>query len=308
MQRNWIGKSEGAEVDFQCSADAMTARDVITRLHHAARHAVRRDVHGAVAGAPAGRADHHARAEDGGEGVPAGRGRKSEFERTELAKTKTGVFTGAYAINPVNDEKIPIWIADYVLASYGTGAIMAVPGQDERDCEFAKSSSCRSSAPCKPPTRAGDRQGRTSRTASAINSDFLERPAHRRGEGEDHRLAGGEEARHAAGELQAARLAVQPAAVLGRAVPGAARRRTARPSRCPPKRAAADPARPGGLQADRHARGAAVEGDRLGERHHRRQEVPARDEHDAAVGRVVLVLPALHRPEEPDARSPTRRS
>ncbi len=63
---------------------------------------------------------------------------KSDLERTELAKEKTGVFTGAYAINPVNGEKIPIWIADYVLANYGTGAIMAVPAHDERDFEFAK--------------------------------------------------------------------------------------------------------------------------------------------------------------------------
>ncbi len=63
---------------------------------------------------------------------------KSDLERTELAKEKTGVFTGAYAINPVNGEKIPIWIADYVLASYGTGAIMAVPAHDTRDFEFAK--------------------------------------------------------------------------------------------------------------------------------------------------------------------------
>src|SRR5581483_8418720 len=63
---------------------------------------------------------------------------RSDLERTELAKEKTGVFTGAYAINPVNGEKIPIWIADYVLASYGTGAIMAVPAHDERDLEFAK--------------------------------------------------------------------------------------------------------------------------------------------------------------------------
>ena len=63
--------------------------------------------------------------------------RKSDLERTELAKEKTGVFTGAYAINPVNGEKIPIWIADYVLASYGTGAIMAVPAHDTRDFEFA---------------------------------------------------------------------------------------------------------------------------------------------------------------------------
>ena len=64
--------------------------------------------------------------------------RKSDLERTELSREKTGVFTGAFAVNPVNKEKIPIWIADYVLASYGTGAIMAVPGHDERDLEFAR--------------------------------------------------------------------------------------------------------------------------------------------------------------------------
>src|SRR5207249_3939952 len=63
---------------------------------------------------------------------------KSDLERTDLAKVKTGVFTGSYAINPVNNERIPIWIADYVLMGYGTGAIMAVPGHDERDFEFAK--------------------------------------------------------------------------------------------------------------------------------------------------------------------------
>ena len=63
---------------------------------------------------------------------------KSDLERTELNKDKTGVFTGAYAINPVNGKKIPIWISDYVLASYGTGAIMAVPAHDDRDYEFAK--------------------------------------------------------------------------------------------------------------------------------------------------------------------------
>ena len=63
---------------------------------------------------------------------------KSELERTQLNKDKTGVFTGAYAINPVNGKEIPIWISDYVLASYGTGAIMAVPAHDTRDYEFAK--------------------------------------------------------------------------------------------------------------------------------------------------------------------------
>src|SRR5699024_8216342 len=64
--------------------------------------------------------------------------KKSELKRTDLEKEKTGVFTGAYAINPVNGKEIPIWIADYVLSSYGTGAIMAVPAHDERDYAFAK--------------------------------------------------------------------------------------------------------------------------------------------------------------------------
>ena len=64
--------------------------------------------------------------------------RKSDLDRTDLAKEKTGVFTGSYAINPVNGEAIPIWVADYVLISYGTGAIMAVPAHDTRDFEFAK--------------------------------------------------------------------------------------------------------------------------------------------------------------------------
>ncbi|MGY8712084.1 class I tRNA ligase family protein, partial [Bradyrhizobium sp. 18BD] len=63
--------------------------------------------------------------------------RKSDLERTDLAKDKTGVFTGRYAVNPFNGERMPIWISDYVLASYGTGAIMAVPAHDERDFEFA---------------------------------------------------------------------------------------------------------------------------------------------------------------------------
>ena len=64
--------------------------------------------------------------------------KKSDLDRTELNKEKTGVFIGEYAINPVNNKKIPIWILDYVIMSYGTGAIMAVPGQDQRDYDFAK--------------------------------------------------------------------------------------------------------------------------------------------------------------------------
>src|SRR5437016_1489674 len=98
--------------------------------------------------------------------------RKSDLERTELAKTKTGVFTGSYAINPVNQERIPIWIADYVLASYGTGAIMAVPGHDERDLEFAH----KFKLPIQKVVQAPEGMesiGYVGDQGTAVNSDFL---------------------------------------------------------------------------------------------------------------------------------------
>jgi leucyl-tRNA synthetase len=134
MQRNWIGKSEGAEVDFKLADHPDVIRVFTTRPDtlFGATYMVLAPEHPLVAKittpeqADAVKAYQQAAA------------RKSEFERTELAKTKTGVFTGAYAVNPVNNERIPVWIADYVLAGYGTGAIMAVPGHDERDFAFAK--------------------------------------------------------------------------------------------------------------------------------------------------------------------------
>jgi leucyl-tRNA synthetase len=97
---------------------------------------------------------------------------KSDLERTELAKEKTGIFTGAYAINPVNGEKIPIWIADYVLASYGTGAIMAVPAHDTRDFEFAKKFSLPVIQVVQPSDAKTEWQGFTD-DGTAVNSDFL---------------------------------------------------------------------------------------------------------------------------------------
>ena len=135
MQRNWIGRSEGAEVQFRLEDDS--AAD--PGLYHPARHFVRGHLHGAFARTQTGRCHHH----PGGNEPPWPPTRlksppKATLERTETAREKTGVFTGAFAINPVNREKIPIWIADYVLATYGTGAIMAVPAHDERDLEFAR--------------------------------------------------------------------------------------------------------------------------------------------------------------------------
>jgi leucyl-tRNA synthetase len=134
MQRDWIGRSEGAEVDFRLAEGAGTIRVFTTRPDtlFGATYMVLAPEHPLVEsittpGQKAAVGAYQAQA-----------ARKSDLERTELAKKKTGVFTGAYAINPVNNEKIPVWIADYVLISYGTGAIMAVPGHDERDFEFAR--------------------------------------------------------------------------------------------------------------------------------------------------------------------------
>jgi leucyl-tRNA synthetase len=134
MQRNWIGRSTGAEVDFRiedlnCNLTVFTTRpdtlfgatymviapehpltDAITTIEH------RNSVNGYIKATSL----------------------KSDLDRTDLAKEKTGVFTGRYAINPVNKKKIPIWVADYVLTGYGTGAIMAVPAHDTRDFEFAQ--------------------------------------------------------------------------------------------------------------------------------------------------------------------------
>ena len=139
MQRNWIGRSEGAEVDFAIAECGVRSADSKIRVFttrpdtlFGATYMVLSPEHKLVdqITAPEQR-DAIAKYKTQIAG-------KSDLERTELAKEKSGVFTGAYAINPVNGEKIPIWIADYVLASYGTGAIMAVPAHDTRDFEFAK--------------------------------------------------------------------------------------------------------------------------------------------------------------------------
>ncbi|MBV8352101.1 MAG: leucine--tRNA ligase [Verrucomicrobia bacterium] len=134
LQRNWIGRSEGAMANFAVDGleeliTVFTTRPdtlfgatyvVLAPEHPLVNRVTTEAQKAAVVGYQ--------------ERVAA----KSDLERTDLAKEKTGVFTGGFAINPVNQEKIPIWIADYVLISYGTGAIMAVPGHDDRDFEFAK--------------------------------------------------------------------------------------------------------------------------------------------------------------------------
>ena len=134
MQRNWIGRSEGAEVTFAIDGREETFTVFTTRPDtlFGATYAVLAPEHALVDKITT--AEQKQAVSDYLDKIKS----KSDLERTDLAKEKTGVFTGAYAINPANGEKMPIWIADYVLVSYGTGSIMAVPGHDERDYEFAK--------------------------------------------------------------------------------------------------------------------------------------------------------------------------
>jgi len=168
MQRNWIGRSEGAEVDFQIEGLSEKIRVFTTRPD---------TLFGAtyMVLAPEHRLVDEITTEEQCNAVENYRehtARKSDLERTELAKEKSGVFTGAYAINPVNGEKIPIWIADYVLASYGTGAIMAVPAHDTRDFEFAKKFNLPVIQVVQPKDTKTDWQGFTD-DGTSVNSGFL---------------------------------------------------------------------------------------------------------------------------------------
>lgn len=134
MQKNWIGKSEGANFHFKIDGFDNTIEVYSTRPDtiYGATYMVLSPEHSLV-----NKITSESQRKDVEEYQNNAKS-KSDLERTDLNKDKTGVFTGAYAINPVNNKKIPIWISDYVLISYGTGAIMAVPAHDDRDYEFAK--------------------------------------------------------------------------------------------------------------------------------------------------------------------------
>jgi len=132
LQKNWIGRSEGAEVDFSIGGEKVTVFTTRPDTLFGATYMVLAPEHPLVDKVTT------AAQKDAVEAYRKACSAKSDLERTELAKEKTGVFTGGTATNPVNGEEIPVWIADYVMMSYGTGAIMAVPGHDERDFEFAK--------------------------------------------------------------------------------------------------------------------------------------------------------------------------
>lgn len=133
MQRNWIGRSEGAEVEFKVAGTDHQFTVFTTRPDtlFGATYCVLAPEHPLVKQITTEQS--YAAVDNYLEEVK----HKSDLERTDLNKNKTGVFTGAYAINPINNKEIPIWISDYVLSSYGTGAIMAVPAHDTRDYEFA---------------------------------------------------------------------------------------------------------------------------------------------------------------------------
>lgn len=134
MQRNWIGRSEGADITFQVADHDASFTVFTTRPDtlFGATYCVLSPEHPLVGDITT------AECKESVESYQEKVANKSDLERTELSKEKTGVFTGAYALHPITNEKLPIWIADYVLMGYGTGAIMAVPAHDERDWEFAR--------------------------------------------------------------------------------------------------------------------------------------------------------------------------
>jgi len=175
MQRNWIGRSEGATVKFkvdikgQISGFSEITIEVFTTRPDTLFGATY------LVLAPEGWMVDLLTTPEQRQAVQTYKAevaKKSDLERTELAKDKTGVFTGAFAINPVNGEKIPIWIADYVLASYATGAIMAVPAHDTRDFEFAKKFDLPVIQVVQPPDAKTNWQGFTDDGVS-VNSGFI---------------------------------------------------------------------------------------------------------------------------------------
>ena len=209
LQRNWIGRSEGAEIDFKIDKSDQKIRVFTTRpdtlyggtfLVLAPEHSLV-DLIVTEEQWPAVR-DYRERT-----------ARKSDLERADLSKDKTGVFTGAYAINPANSEKIPIWIADYVLIGYGTGAIGGVPAHDERDFEFANKFDLPIVEVVQPladePALGFIGEG------IAINSPIINGLTSAEAKEKNYRLAGRTRPGQTRDQLQTARLAFFTAALLG---------------------------------------------------------------------------------------------
>ena len=275
MQQDWVGRSEGAEVDFFIGQEAsfkywMAARSKSGFPKSAGEEAIRiyttrpDTLFGAtyMVLAPEHPLVDQLTTGENRARVDAYRQRvaeTSEEDRIAGRGEKSGVFTGGFAVNPVTGEKIPIWIADYVLISYGTGAIMAVPGHDQRDLEFARAfqspCACRRD-PCRRLAAHHARQAERNaadaahdrelcaanrRTAGGIrrrrhrdavreSGSLPERAADAAGESDDHRMACPGRNRARGHQVQIARLALQPAAVLGRTDSNSARARCGRES------------------------------------------------------------------------------
>lgn len=167
LQRNWIGKSEGAEVDFTLNGETITVYTTRPDTLFGATYMVLSPEHPLV--------DTITTPEqkDAVEQYRAQCASKSDLERTDLSKEKTGVFTGAYAVNPANGEQVPVWIADYVLMGYGTGAIMAVPAHDERDFAFAQVFGLPILQVVQPPSEDIGWRGFCGYEGASVNSGFL---------------------------------------------------------------------------------------------------------------------------------------
>ena len=314
MQREWIGRSEGARIVFRVdggdqSFEVFTTRpDTLMGCTYcvlAPEHPLVPVITGAAQRAAV---DAYV--------VAVWPPRKSgPSDRTTDAKKKTGVPTGAFAVHPISGAKVPIWVADYVIGTYGTGAVMAVPAHDERDFAFARKYglpivavvSPDGSPPRRP--RGGLRGGGGRRAERCVR-----RPphaGHEEGHGGEARLAG---ARRVEGHLQAPRLGLLAAAVLGRAHPDLLPGRD--PGRPAPRRPAHHPLRPAHRRRGERALPLRLPEPRrlppgqrpgvapwLGRSDWRllpegRPLVRARNQHHAAVGGIVLVLPPLHRPGE----------
>jgi leucyl-tRNA synthetase len=167
LQKNWIGRSEGAEVDFDIQGHKVTVFTTRPDTLFGATYLVLAPEHPLVLEITS---EEQQAEVDGYVGTCAA---KSDLERGDLNKHKSGVFTGAYATNPVNGEQIPVWIADYVMMGYGTGAIMAVPAHDERDFEFAQKFHLPILQVVQPVHADTDWQGYTD-AGTAVNSGFLD--------------------------------------------------------------------------------------------------------------------------------------
>ena len=166
QQRNWIGRSEGGEVDFKTEAgDVLRVFTTRPDTLFGATYMVLAPEHSLVGKVTTSQQSEVV------DTYRTAASTKSELERTQLEKEKTGVFTGGCAVNPVNNEKIPIWVADYVMMGYGTGAIMAVPAHDTRDFEFAKKFGLEIRTVVQPPADT-DPQGFTG-DGTSVNSGML---------------------------------------------------------------------------------------------------------------------------------------